>query len=316
MVDVTVLTPSRNYAEFIEDTILSVRGQHGVTVQHVVQDAASTDETPAVLARHAAYVEWASEPDRSQSDALNKAFTKATGRWIGWLNADEFYLPDALATLVTAGERTGADVVYGDCVIVDERGRVRRLLAHHPFSPRVLRNYGPSLSSCSAVFRRTALETNPWDVDIRRVMDWDLYLKLLERGATFRHVPYPAGAFRTHPGQVTAAPWHVWQEEDERIAARYGRPIRLGERWKAYTRWRWLHRALKLVSGAYRRETLARAFIGRDLRWFASDAARADAVRFIERMSRWGRAEREHAPSSRPASSSQTRGSSESEQAS
>lgn len=282
MVDITILTPSRNYAAFIEDAILSVRAQHGVSVQHVVQDGRSSDDTPAVLSRHDAYVDWTSEPDKGQSDALNKALAKATGRWVGWLNADEFYLPGGLVGLVTVGERTGADVVFGDCVFVDEAGRVSRLLAHHPFSARVLRNYGTCISSCSAIFRRSALGRDPWDIDIRRVMDWDLYLKMLARGATFRHVPYPAGAFRSHPDQVTAAPWQAWQQEDEFIAARYGHPTALSERWRAHTRWRWVHRAYKLLSGAHQRERRARALIGSDLRWFDSESAHANAVRFLE----------------------------------
>ncbi|HYZ13519.1 MAG TPA: glycosyltransferase family 2 protein [Actinomycetota bacterium] len=283
MADITVLTPSRNYAAYIEDAILSVQGQKGLSVQHVVQDGGSTDGTPAVLSRHTAYVEWVSEPDKGQSDALNNALAKASGPWVGWLNADEFYLPDALAKLVAVGERTGADVVYGDCVVVDEVGAVSRLLAHYPFSPVVLRNYGPCLSSCSAIFRRSALGKDPWDADIRRVMDWDLYLKLLAAGATFRHVAYPVGAFRIHANQVTAAPWQTWRDEDEVMAARHGRPISLEQRWKAYTRWRRLHQAHKLLSGAYGRERRARRFMGRDLRWFESGEAHANVVQFHER---------------------------------
>ena len=283
MVDVTVLTPSRNSAAFIDDAIMSVRAQQGVSVQHVVQDGGSTDGTRDVLARHAAYVEWASEPDRGQSDALNKALAKAKGSWVGWLNADEFYLPGGLAKLVIVGERTGADVMYSDCAFVDESGSFNRLLAHYPFSARVLRNYGSCLSSCSAIFRRSALARDPWDVDIRRVMDWDLYMKLLAAGAGFRHVAYPVGAFRTHPNQVTAAPWQTWRDEDERMAARYGRPTSLEQRWKAYTKWRRLHQAHKLLTGAYGRERRASALMGRDLRWFASDEAHANVVQLYRR---------------------------------
>jgi glycosyltransferase involved in cell wall biosynthesis len=286
VVDVTVLTPSRNYASYIEDAVLSVRAQQRASVQHVVRDGGSTDGTPAVLSRHAAYVEWISEPDEGQSDALNKALAEAKAPWVGWLNADEFYLPGGLARLVAVGERTGADVVYGDCVVVDEVGTFSRLLAHYPFSARVLRNYGPCLSSCSAIFRRSALGKDPWDVGIRRVMDWDLYLKLLAASAAFRHIAYPVGVFRTHPNQVTAAPWQAWRDEDDAMAARYGRPTSLERRWKAYTRWRRLHQAHKLLSGAYARERRASVLMGRDLRWFESDGARANVSQLHERAYR------------------------------
>ena len=281
LVDVSVLTPSHNYGRYIEDALLSVQSQVGVLVQHVVQDAASSDSTLAILSRHGAYVDWASEPDRGQSEALNKALLKTTGRWIAWLNADEFYLPTAMARLVEIGDRTGADVVFGDCVIVDEAGCVARLLAQYSFSSRVLRKYGTCISSCCAIFSRAALGQDPWDVDIRRVMDWDLYLRLLDSGARFLHVPYPIGAFRAHPDQVTAVPWQVWQEEDEMVAARYGHPTDLTERWKAYKRGRWLHRLHKLTGGSYVREIRARSFRGRDLRWFDSTKAYANWTDFV-----------------------------------
>jgi hypothetical protein len=81
---------------------------------------------------------------------------------------------------------------------------------------------------------------------------------------------------------VTAAPWYTWEEEDERIAARYGHPSKLRDRWRRYTRWRWLHRGHKVLDGAYRRERRARAYLDRDLRWFDEEAALANAVRFLE----------------------------------
>jgi len=283
VVDVTVLTPSYDYGRFIEDALMSVRSQRDVSVQHVVQDAASSDETPAILSRHAAHIDWSSEPDRGQSDALNKGLARATGRWIAWLNADEFYLPGSLAHLVRIGDRTGADVVYGECLFVDESGRAVRLLSQYPFSARVLRTYGTCISSCSAIIRRSALGKDPWDVGIRRVMDWDLYLGLLSRGAKFLQVRHPVGAFRVHRDQVSAGLWRNWLQEDEFIAARYGQPTDLGERWKSYKRGRWLHRGHKLLRGSYVREMRARSFRGRDLRWFDSELGYANFIDLLER---------------------------------
>lgn len=287
MVDVTVLTPSYNYGRFIEDALMSVHGLRGVSVQHVIQDAGSSDDTLEVLAR-SRDVEWSSEPDRGQSDALNKALARATGHWIAWLNADEFYLPGGLASLIRRGERSGADLIYGDSVFVDEAGCVERLLARYRFSPAVLRTYGTFISSCSVIFRRSVLGDAAWDVDIHRVMDWDLYMRLLRRGARFLYVPYPVGAFRLHPAQVTASPWQEWQEEDELVATRYGGSKELTERWNSYKRGRWFHRAHKLMGGAYVREMRGRASRGKDLRWFSSEPAYANFIELLERC--YGRA--------------------------
>jgi glycosyltransferase involved in cell wall biosynthesis len=273
MTDVSVLTPSFGYGRFIEDAILSVLGQEGVSVEHVVQDAQSNDGTVEVLRRFDGRIRWASEPDDGQSDALNRALAKASGKWIAWLNADEFYLPGGLAALVHRGERAGADVVYGDCVFVDEGGRAERLLPQHRFSARILREYGCYIPSNAVLIRRSVLGDAPWDPTLKRIMDWDLYMRLLAAGARFAHLPYPAAAFRAHENRVTAEPPPDYQEESE-VASRYGLPYDVVERWNA-SRWgRWLHPVYKIVGRAYVRQLRARSLRGRDLRWFISGAGR------------------------------------------
>jgi hypothetical protein len=265
MVDVTVLTPSFRYGRFIEDAILSILRQEGVSVQHVVQDGGSDDGTIELLRRHDGSIDWRSEPDAGQSDALNRAFRRAEGRWIAWLNADEFYLPRGLATLVRHGDKTNADIVYGENVFVDEGGRVARLVGQHRFSRAVLwcRCF---IASSSAIFKRTSLPAEPWDVDMKRIMDWDLYLKLVAGGARVSYVKYPVGAFRRHPGQMTRRPAKEHWDEYTTVFEKYG--ITPWTRRKG----RALHRAHKIASGGYWRELHALRFQGQDLRWFRSPA--------------------------------------------
>ena len=269
MIDVSVLTPSLGYRRFIEDNILSVRAQEGLSIQHVVQDGGSTDGTIEVLRRHSGWLDWISERDRGQSDALNRAFARATGRWVAWLNADEFYLPNGLITLVRHGDRTGADVVYGDNVFVDAEGRMVRLLPQHPFSQTILRLYGCFISSSSTIFRRSALQNSPWDLEAKMILDWELFLNLASRGARFSHVSYPVGAFRRHHEQVTARPSSEFGDEYARVFRRYG----IDERKRHWGRW--LHGAAKASSGAYRRERRAERFRGTNMPWFNGQEARA-----------------------------------------
>lgn len=266
MTDVSVLTPSYRYGRFIEDAILSVRGQDGISVEHVVQDGGSDDSTVDVLRRSGGVV-WDSRRDAGQSDALNTALARATGAWIGWLNADEFYLPGALGALLRRAEATGADVVYGDCIFVDAEGKFERLLPQHRFSARVLREYGCYIPSNATLVRRSTLGDTPWDPTLKRIMDWDLYMKLLASGSRFAYVPYPIAAFRTHPERVTSKPAGDSSEEDE-VASRYGLPSDVQVRWRSSRIGRWMHPAYKLVDGAYMRQRLAATLRGRDLRWF------------------------------------------------
>jgi glycosyltransferase involved in cell wall biosynthesis len=280
--DLSVLTPSFGYRDYIRDALDSVARQPGgLAVQHVVQDGGSTDGTVDVLRGYDGGLVWRSEPDRGQSDALNKALALAPGRWIGWLNADEFYLPGGLARLLRVGDETGADVVYGDTAFVDGDGRLDRLVPQHRFSRAILASYGPFIGSVSVIFRRDALGERPIDPTMRRMMDWDLYLRLVREGARFAYVPALVGAFRAHGDRVTATERrgffqrlnidHGFGREYAMLRERYGamRARRVGHIG---------HGVLKLADGAYARQLRARRMRGADLRWFASPGAEA-AVR-------------------------------------
>lgn len=226
-----------------------------------------------VLRRFDGRILWASQRDRGQSDALNKGLSKATGRWIAWLNADEFYLPGSLARLVQQGERTAADIIYGDCVFVDGDGNLERLLPQHRFNARVLREYGCFIPSNAVLMRRSVLGDAPWDPTLRRIMDWDLFMNLSKRGARFTHLLYPVGAFRAHDDRITSKPPSDYEEEDE-VASRYGLPRDVHERWRASRRGRLLHPIYKAIDGAYLRQLGARPLRGRNIRWFTSAAGR------------------------------------------
>lgn len=260
MIDVSVLTPSYGYGRFIADSIESVIRQDGMRIEHIVQDGGSEDETLDVLRSFGDHIVWTSEPDQGQSDALNKALAKATGRWVAWLNADEYYLPGGLARLIHEGDRSGADVVYGDAIDVDHEGKLIRLRAQHPFSPLILRWYG-TFPSVSFIVRRDVLGQHPWDPAIRVVMDWELFLGLLRKGAAFRHLAYPVGAYRRHEDQVSVGPG---SRETTEVRERYGIPTPRVYRRSGTA----LHRLYKLVAGTYVRQLRARRFRGIDLRWF------------------------------------------------
>jgi len=269
-----VVTPSYGYAHYLRDAIESVAEQRGVTVEHVIQDGASTDGTVELLRELDDLVDWTSEPDEGQSDALNRGISRASGRWIAWLNADEFYLPDGLAALVREGDRTGADVIYGDTLFSDGDGRLTRLLPQHRFSPFVLRSYGCFISTVSSIVRTSALGNDPIDATMRRMMDWDLYLRLLGEGAAFRYVEAPVGVFRAHDTRVTATERRGFFQrlnrgdgfgrEYDMVRRRYGamRARRVGHL---------AHGAAKVLSGAYHRQLRGRSVTGKSLRWFASD---------------------------------------------
>lgn len=97
---ITVVTPSFNQGQFIEQTIRSVLMQGYPNLEYMIFDGGSSDgsvETIRKYENHLAY--WQSEPDRGQSHAINKGFKRSTGQIICWLNSDDYFLPDTLKTV-------------------------------------------------------------------------------------------------------------------------------------------------------------------------------------------------------------------------
>lgn len=276
-----VATPTHNYGRFLADAIISIRDQQHVRVRHHVQDASSTDGTAEVLCEAV----WegmsaTSEPDRGQCDALNRAFRLVPhdARYLGWLNADEFYLPHALAMVQCAFERDpGIDVVYGDSLYVDEQGRLLRLVAQHRFSETVLRSL-PHLyiNTSSTFFRRRGLSDGALRLDetFRQTMDLELLVRLSKSGRRFGYLPAPLSGFRVHEGQLTKLQGpELADAEHRRVEQQFG--------YRAHRRvGRLLHRAYKLADGAYLRETQMRRYRGRSMRWFAD----AEAALLVERL--------------------------------
>jgi glycosyltransferase involved in cell wall biosynthesis len=185
---ISVVTPSFNAAATIEETLRSVREQDYAHVEHVVVDGGSTDRTVEILER-APGVRFVSEPDRGLSHAMNKGVVMARGAIVGWLNADDVYLPGALSAVAAGFEaRPEAEWATGRCLIIDGGGReIRRgATAYKNF---FLRRYSRSLYltqnfiSAPATFaRREAYLRHPFREDYAMSMDYDVFLQLAQAG--------------------------------------------------------------------------------------------------------------------------------------
>lgn len=272
----SVITPSYNSAEFIEEAMLSVARQEGAAIEHIVVDGASTDGTVEIVKRYPA-VQCISERDRGQSDAINKGFLRATGDLVGWLNADDYYLPGGLAAIARAAqEHPEADVIYGDCVFVDAVGKLVRSKVEHDFDRAVLLYFGCYIPSTSTFFRRRVIDSGRLlDCDYRVCMDFEYFARLANAGLKFHYLPRFIAAFRWHGCNVSLQQLDRRREERRLVQRRFGKVAYSESTLDLLAR---LHRGKRLlrkaVSGNLLREMRLRQMIGRDTRWLGGLAGR------------------------------------------
>ncbi len=98
---ISIVTPSFNQGQFIEETIRSVLLQGYPNLEYIVMDGGSTDESVAIIEKYSPWLAyWTSKKDRGQADAINKGFARATGQLMAFLNSDDVYAPDIFADVV------------------------------------------------------------------------------------------------------------------------------------------------------------------------------------------------------------------------
>ncbi len=111
---ISLITPSYNQAIYLEQTIQSVISQHYPNLEHIVIDGGSTDGSVEIIKKYEKHLTyWVSEPDKGQSNAINKGLQKATGSIINWLNSDDYLETGALHFVADAFRDPSVNVVCG-----------------------------------------------------------------------------------------------------------------------------------------------------------------------------------------------------------
>ncbi len=232
---VSIITPSYNQAQFIEETLLSVRVQDYPNIEHIVIDGASSDNTVDILRKNENYynLRWISEPDNGHADAVNKGFEMANGNIIGWLNSDDVYFDRSTVSAVVEAFRKyqEAHVIYGDVAYIWEDGRILRVQCMPSFRySRLLR--GCFLGQPSVFFRRRVLEDHKLDVRNKVAIDYEYWLRI-GKNCRFHHIPRILAGDRNHGGRISVAQADKLRRVSDQLRKQYlGEPtLRLRLEW-------------------------------------------------------------------------------------
>lgn len=220
---VSIVTPSYNTGAFIEETLRSVSEQDYPFVEHIVLDSGSTDETLKILARFPS-VRLITPAPSGVSEKINLGFSIARGDIVGWVCADDYYLPGAIAKAVDALKRNpDAALVYCNWLEVDESSvEIERRRSKQAGFRELLDEENYVGATHSPFIRREALErVGPVDTRYNFCQDWELWIRI-SRMFPILYVDDWWAAYRVHRGQESYVHKYAGYFQGRRMAREYG----------------------------------------------------------------------------------------------
>ncbi len=209
-----IVTPSYNQAQFLEQTLESVRMQQGdFEIDYWVQDGGSSDRSVEILKKFQSDTErspraesrgsvqfgFESAKDNGQTHAINLGFKKVSGDICAYLNSDDFYAEGAFQKVAQYfKDHPEVDVIYGQRNYVNEKDHAFATTGS-PFSAFFLKEIDfipqETVFWRKGIWEKTGAHLNE---DFHFAMDYELWLRFLMAGARFVYLPLILGSFRIH----------------------------------------------------------------------------------------------------------------------
>jgi glycosyltransferase involved in cell wall biosynthesis len=213
----TVVTPNYNMGDYLGDTIESVLCNLLPGDEYFIIDGGSTDNSCDIIRRYESRITgWVSERDKGYADALAKGFRRSTANFQCWINSGDLLLEGALASARRQLEDTGACMIFGDDLYIDEHDLVIQVSNGHVANLADMMLYGgwtPLQDAC--YWRRDFYEkVGGLDAEQKYAADYDLFLRMSLQGECL-YVPMIFSSFRRHGGQKSQSGALEYKRERE-----------------------------------------------------------------------------------------------------
>lgn len=205
--DFTIITPSYNYAAYVRECLDSVLMQKGVTYEHLVYDAGSTDGTIDILKEYD-HIDLTIEKDNGMSDAINKGFRSARGKWVMWLNTDDFLYPGALLKVKQFIEfKKDIDVIHAGWTFVNRSKKIIKIGNSIPYYQLLFAHLGCYIASTATFYNKKTIIDKGYFLNekFKYVMDGEFYNRLGKNNKKFIYFPEVIAGFRVHEHNLSLA---------------------------------------------------------------------------------------------------------------
>ncbi len=188
---ISIITPVYNGEDFIDNCVRNVIDQNCVDLEHVIIDGGSSDDTVNILKKYShefSHIQWVSEKDRGQSDAMNKGISMAKGEIIGFLNVDDYYEPGVLNRIKFIFEKIPEpSLVVGNCNVWGPDGQLMYINTPSRLTLFDLTSGRQYPVNPSSYFYHKSLHdlTGPYNIYDEYSMDIDFLLRAVQHAHTF-----------------------------------------------------------------------------------------------------------------------------------
>lgn len=262
----SIVSPALNCLRFLPRNVASVR-QQGLPsgqIEHWIIDGNSTDGTREWLASQTE-LRWISEPDRSLSEAVNKGLSRATGKWILWLNADDELAPNSLsAFLEVAASHPEQRVFCGRQKVFRYDGSLEITSPSWDYNLGELLGTRTAINQASTFVHREVYETvGLLDGTYRYAMDYEWVVRAMHQ-YTCQPIDIVLSHYHRRPGSIMDVGIAQQHREFLRVRRHYG--LKRASRADLVFRWYLLIEPLRRITWLRRLVRNVKRLLGREPR--------------------------------------------------